>query len=327
MSDNTGISYADATWSPVTGCSSASAGCLNCWAKQFSRRFSKPGQWGEGWERGPRFRPEELEKPLHWRKPRRILTCSVGDLFHEDVYFGHVAAMFAVMASTPQHTYLVLTKRHERMAHFFEWLERTAANAQVLFLNDPLSWRRGQILAGAALRKSIKTRAATEIAEAGWPLSNVWLGCSVEDQAAADARLPILLELAARGWHTWASVEPLLGPVDLQLDAGCESGGPQGWIASPGPEWVVVGGEAGPGARPCRVEWVRDVVRQCREAGTACYVKQIGARPRANNVIGWNAHMEWNPDGYSPRLRSRSGADPDEWPPDLRVREFPEVKP
>lgn len=152
----------------------------------------------------------------------------------------------------------------------------------------------------------------------GVPLPNVWLGVSVEDQRTADERIPVLLSLPAS--VRWVSYEPALGPVNwqcigataLKRDAlrvnDSSWGRPERHL-----DWIVVGGESGPGARVCDLSWVRWTIEQCREAGTPAFVKQLGAVPRGG---AWNDLLQ---------LRHRKGGDPSEWPEDLRVREWPEV--
>lgn len=177
-----------------------------------------------------------------------------------------------------------------------------------------------------------------------WPLPNVWLGTSVEDQRWADVRIPELLATPAA--VRFVSCEPLLGPLDLEWCAGINAiardwaGGPGGGTGAPHPllNWVIVGGESGPGAGPCDVAWVRSVVSQCRAAGVAVFVKQLGAKPRNWCVAaGLDLGYDFLPD-FCDRwdsgegahcgdrcslLKSRKGGDMTEWPEDLKVREFP----
>lgn len=173
------------------------------------------------------------------------------------------------------------------------------------------------------------------------PLPNVWLGVSVENQAAADERIPHLLRTPAA--VRFLSCEPLLGPVDLRhirpaqkpeaamrpvtgevVEANCLSGDcitslGFGYSGGPTVSWVIVGGESGPGARPCNIEWVRSVVRQCQAAGVPVFVKQLGSQPE----FGAGECVRWADAGPTQRLRDKKGGDIAEWPADLRVREFP----
>jgi protein gp37 len=138
------------------------------------------------------------------------------------------------------------------------------------------------------------------------PLPNVWLGVSVEDQETADVRIPLLLQTPTA--VRWVSYEPALGSVDFRSLGLLKRTGA-------GLDWMVVGGESGPGARPFDLAWARQTIDQCREAGIAPFFKQTGSRP----IL----------DGEPLRLKDRKGGDMDEWPADLRVREYPRstVKP
>lgn len=318
------IEWTDVTWNPVRGCSRVSEGCRNCYAERQAARFSDPGQYAHGFvERtpgGPRWTgrvelvPEKLLEPLSWRKPRRVFVNSMSDLFHEAVPFEAIDRVFGVMALARQHTFQVLTKRPERMREF---------------LNGPMRADRWIALMEwmAEVKPDADIRDFGLRIEAGKLLaSNVWLGVSVEDQATADARIPVLLDTPAA--VRFVSYEPALGPIDLRavrISDGCAEDvlGDGEWrgepAAPPGIDWVIVGGESGPGARPCELAWIRSVARQCAEAKVACFVKQLGAHP----IEFWETEP-WEPNASGPFvLRDRKGGDPAEWPADLRVREFP----
>jgi protein gp37 len=256
--------------------------------------------------------PEALADPLGWRKPLRVFVNSMSDLFHEGVPFDYVDRVFAVMALTPRHTYQILTKRPERMA---EYLQRKTV--------DDFERQPGEHHPHSSYAAVIETLAENpklDFRPRGWPLPNVWLGTSVEDQKRADERIPHLLRCPAA--IRFLSVEPLLEAVDLDLGdietASGESGYRRDFI-----NWVIVGGESGPGARPCNVAWIRSIVEQCRAAGVACFVKQLGSNP------GWteyDANCTSMDTGRfvaaKPPLDSKGG-DIDEFPADLRVRQFP----
>jgi protein gp37 len=281
VSDNSGIEWTDATLNVVTGCESISSGCDLCYARTFAERWrGTPGHYFEnGFD--VILRPDRLDLPLRWRKPRNIFVNSMSDLFHKDVPDEYVAQVFAVMAATPHHTYQILTKRHGRMRSLLS---------------------RGTL--GAEGFPDMVEEAMVEFTHASldeWPLNNVHLGVSAEDQAAADLRVPALLETPAA--VRWVSAEPLLGPVDIaewlprkEVDDG---------LTVPTISWLVCGGESGRGARPMDEQWARDLVAQCQAAGIPAFVKQMGS--------AW---------AKSHGLRDKGG-DPETWAGDLRVRQMP----
>ena len=235
MSDHSAIEWTDATWGPVVGCTKVSAGCDNCYAERFVNRFAGTRPAFPHRFDVVTLRPQFLDLPLRWRKPRRIFVNSLADLFHDDVPDGYIARVWEIMAATPQHTYQILTKRHARM--------RT-----LLRSDDFLD--------------------IFELGGAEYPLPNVWLGVSIEDQRWADIRIPALLDTPAA--VRWVSAEPLLGPVNLYR-----------WLGRwPGPadtlDWVVAGGESGPGARPAHPDWFRSLREQCALSGVPFLFKQWG---------------------------------------------------
>lgn len=245
MSATSSIEWTEATWNPVTGCTKVSPGCDNCYAERITERFH-----GKGSFTIVRRDEGKLYLPLKWRKPRRIFVNSMSDLFHDDVPAGFIGRVFSVMAQTPQHTYQVLTKRHGRMRSL---------------LRDP------------------DFRSHTGVAVEDWPLANVWLGVSVEDQQWADTRIRHLVQTPAA--VRWLSCEPLLGPVDLRqwlggtvypsTAMGLGAGG-QTFMTGPGIDWVVVGGESGPGSRPMMPGWARSLRDQCTTADVPFFFKQWG---------------------------------------------------
>jgi protein gp37 len=272
--------YWDTQWNPVQGCTPASEGCAHCWARSMHERFhAEPFS-------DVRTLPDRLSKPLHWRKPRVVFVCNTSDLFHEAVPFEFIAAVFGVMAACPQHTFLTLTKRPERMREFFGWAHRPRGCDVDRFVQQE-AWSRVDGFPLHRIKGTFKEHA--------WPLPNVWLGVTVENQARANERIPLLLQTPAE--HRWVSAEPLLGGIDLE--------GAFTRLGFDGVDQVIVGGESG--HRPCNVEWIRSLRDQCRAAGVPCYVKQLGSW-----VVG---EHKLNP-------RHRSGANPSEWPEDLRVREL-----
>ncbi|SHW42905.1 bacteriophage protein gp37 [Mycobacteroides abscessus subsp. abscessus] len=252
MGDKTRIEWTDATWNPVTGCDKVSPGCDHCYAETFAERWR--GTRGHYFETGfdVQLRPDKLDLPLRWTKPRRIFVNSMSDLFHARVPDEYIARVFAVMALAPQHTFQVLTKRHGRMrsllssAYFLHAVSRVWAE-------PPTDW-------------TLPRDWSVPV----WPLPNVWLGVSAEDQKRADLRIPALLDTPAA--VRFVSAEPLLGPIDLHGDPiGKDS---VFWIGHL--DWVIVGGESGPGARPMHPDWARSMRDQCVAAGVPFLFKQWG---------------------------------------------------
>ncbi|WAA19776.1 hypothetical protein SEA_SHWETA_56 [Mycobacterium phage Shweta] len=251
MSDHTGIEWTDATWNPVTGCTEVSPGCDHCYAKTFAERFR--GTPGHYFERGfdVQLRYDKLLQPMRWRRPRRIFVNSMADLFHDQVPDEYIAKVFAVMAAARHHTFQVLTKRHGRMRSLLSseaFRDAVAEYAQQHA--DPT--RGGSIPTGPWDGPE------------WWPLWNVWLGVSTENQQWADVRIPALLDTPAA--VRFISAEPLLGPINLHRE----------WGYGPGIDWIIVGGESGPGARPMHPDWARALRDQRNTVGAAFLFKQWG---------------------------------------------------
>ena len=274
MSDRSKIEWTDATWNPVTGCTKVSPGCAYCYAEKITERR------GEDFSK-VMLHPERLEQPLHWRKPRMVFTCSMADLFHDDVPDWFIMEVFQVMASARQHTFQVLTKRPQRMV---AWMMGCSVPFPVPHLFP------------------------------AWPLPNVWLGVSVENQRWAAERILHLLDVPAR--VRFLSCEPLLGPLNLRT-----------WL--PHLQWVIVGGESGgpvlrrlvkpcicraseptnrhepgsdarwPGASICQdcngtgwepkaaaLSWVQSIRIQCQESCAPFFFKQWGGpRPTSGGRL------------------------------------------
>ena len=296
--NKTKIEYLTHTWNPIAmRCSKVSAGCDNCWHLRMCKRHAGNGKLSPDVRAAkgggpPILLASELEAPLRQRKPARIGVQFMGDLFHEDVPFEFIDKVFAVMALCPQHTFQVLTKRSCRMRDYSSGRptaldHRNAAVFARLFelaeeynrVPDEAAWREAYERGWSKLR---------------WPPPNVWLGTSVENQAAVH-RIEHLVRCPAA--VRFLSLEPLLGEVDLSEhleEAGYESGGRQGWVTTgDGINWVIVGGESGPGARPCKPDWVRSIRDQCKAAGVPFWFK------------GWG---EWAPeDALTSAITPKSG--------------------
>lgn len=251
-----------------------SEGCRNCYAERVAARFSGPEQpysglailkdKGPQWTGEVRFMRERLEDPLHRRKPRMIFVNSMSDLFHEKVPASWIADIFSIIETTPHHTYQILTKRPWAM---LAWIKKFDA------------WLR---------------YAANSSFAARFP--HVWLGVSVEDQGTANERVPALMETPAA--VRWISYEPALGPVQFirWIDPMSDA------IPRPLINWIVCGGESGPGARPMSTEWASSVLRLCqRTYSTKFFMKQLGGWPDKRGNLS-------------------------DFPEELRVREYPECR-
>ncbi len=323
MADNSKIEWTDATWNPIRArakedmmirghevlegtwgyhCERISPGCKNCYASTMNGRMLPA--WGTGLdytvpnrEKVEIFLDEaELLKPLKWKKPRRIFVESMSDWCADFVTDQMRDRIMAVAALCPQHTFLFLTKRAGRCDSYF----RTEGR---------LEWIRD-----AQGRMAFPGSQLTTL-----PVNNVYLGFSAENQECFDDRWGNMRRLAAEGWKVWCSAEPLLGSIDMLWALQ--------YITSPRPHqerlrWVIVGGESGHGARPCNVDWIRSIVRQCRDAGIPAFVKQMGAKPEEEVTAPRDGH-KWM---RRVVLKDRKGSDMDEWTEDLRVRQFPEVR-
>jgi protein gp37 len=273
MADGTAIEWTDATWNVVNGCSVISPGCTNCYAMRLAgtrlkHHPSRAGltvdtKAGPVWNGQVRFNDAVMRQPLQWKRPRRIFVCAHGDLFHDAVPDAVIDQVFAVMALAPQHQFQVLTKRAQRMRDYLTGLPQRIAD-----------WACDSGLDFVDL-----------------PLANVWLGVSVEDQVRADERVPLLLDTPAA--VRWLSCEPLLGPVDLRTielrpfgqrptDLSRRLGDYVqplcgNFTDSPKIDWVVAGGESGPGARPMHPDWARALRDQCAAAQVPFLFKQWGS--------------------------------------------------
>jgi protein gp37 len=281
------------------------------------------------WTGEVRFVEEALTLPLRWRQPCRIFVNSMSDLFHEKVPDEWIDRIFAVMALAP-HTFQVLTKRPERMRAYMLAPDRKRLIAETVM--DLSELRARQAGTYKARIKHDDFRAAFK---GPGPVPNVWLGVSVEDQGTARERWACLRDTPAA--LRWISYEPALAGVDF-IGAGILPNALERFVdrgTGPYADWLVGGGESGPGARPFDLAWARSVVAQGQAAGVPVFVKQLGAHPHneapSGRMFCWAARGLWQKSGgcgaeswsRSLVLRDRKGGDWSEWPEDLRVREFP----
>ena len=327
MSDKSKIPWTDATWNPVVGCTKVSAGCANCYAEKMAYRLACMGQKkyqavistdGGPWNGEIYYDESVLDKPLHWKKPRRIFVCSMGDLCHTNVPFEFIDKVVARVALCPQHDFQFLTKRPDRMLEYFNavlthkvYCENTTneGNTRTRIRHEALE----------ILHKRQQTcKKAYNMWDGRWPLRNLWLGTSISTQADADENIPHLLPIPAT--VRFVSAEPLLGPIDLtdvheKIGLSCDVINDatedaakfnrvygkhldKPYVPDPTVNWLIIGCESGKNRRPCKIEWVRDLVNQCDAAGVAVYIKQLDINGKANK-------------------------NPAEWPPDLRRQEYP----
>jgi len=277
------------SWNPVVGCTPVSPGCKNCYAKALhDQRHVAHILQKEVWDcyaqpfETVQLMEKRLERPLHWRKPRRVFVNSMSDLFHEDVPFEFLDRVFAVMALAQQHTFMILTKRPERMREYVMGVQ-----------GEPIDTPRD-----FAIFDAWRAVHGDHYGQRLWPLPNLWLGVTAENQEQADARIPVLLEAPAA--KRFVSIEPMLGPVDLTAFFGGDNGGfvcpncgvweaterycatcdtdiwdVEGYV-KPSLDWVICGGESGRNARPMHPDWARSLRDQCEAAGVPFFHKQNG---------------------------------------------------
>lgn len=347
---STGIQWTDETWNPTRGCSRVSKGCENCYAEVVAARFSGKGQAYEGlarrtskvearWTGKVVMVEKVLNWPLGWKgsaqaraegRRSRIFVDSMSDLFHKELEDHEIAQVFAVMAAAHTHDFQILTKRPERQRELLsseEFRENVA-----MFLDGIIDER-----VDPTYRLTTDLRAmAPDVMDEGWPLRNVWLGTSVENQEVADERIPLLLQTPAA--VRFLSCEPLLGPVDLAIYL--EEEGYVGTEYVPPLDWIICGGESGSHARSCDVSWIRSIASQCAENRVPCFVKQMGKWINGDHS-GFTVNRWLLDDGrvFVPPLLELNRRRPTnaiafgncdthggnwiEWPKDLCVREFP----
>lgn len=327
MGQKSTIEWTDVSWNCVRGCSRISEGCRNCYAERIAARFSDPGpfatfaerkytlktggsksNWEPHWTGKVELIESKLDEPLHWKKPRRIFVNSMSDLFHEALSDSNLLGIFTVMGNShiatgnkTTHQFQILTKRADRMQKFCSRLRWKTGLAFAEIAGRTQILNNMPYLEGYDPWVSMKNGGPEPPKELqqGWMPPQIWLGVSVENQATADERIPLLIQTPA-AVH-FVSYEPALGAVDFEqfpmktLDGG----------ENPGIDWVIVGGESGPGARPFDLQWAREVIEQCKGAGVACFYKQGGL----SNAC----------------VHDRKGGHLECFPDDLKVREFPDA--
>ena len=346
---STKISWTDETWNPIIGCSKISEGCANCYAEKMAARLAnmdKPG-YCDGivelneerdlfipkWTGVTILRLGTLEQPLHWKKPRNIFICSMGDLFHENISLENILNVLAIILLCPQHKFLILTKRPQIMAEVMKNIindsnkNRYLNEEEFIMSHLRIDVEQKYLRAANNYWKFKYNQIGRGICDSPvpYPYPNLYLGVSVENQKAADERIPILLQIPAA--KRFISIEPCLGDINLEQvvqrcagEKGCEYVGvakifnnPRkiGGICCPNCgknhtfvcdlmlgkiSQIIIGCESGQKRRPCKIEWVRSIVQQCQAAGVKVFVKQLDINGRVSH-------------------------DMNEWPEDLRIQE------
>jgi len=287
------IPWTEQTWNPVSGCTKISAGCLNCYAERMAKRLQAMGQERYRNEFKVTLHREALDEPFHWKKPRKIFVCSMGDLFHEKVPFDFIDRVMAVITLCHWHTFQILTKREKTMFEYFNqpdlWTYHVP-NAMNEFwrhkgIREPLLdyiYFNGAESIGGHPGRECKLEANTEIIHN--PLPNIWLGVSVENEKNLH-RLNDLIQIPTT--LRVVSLEPLLS--DIYISDYLK------YL-----QWVIIGAESigGHPGRECKLEWVRDLVGQCNAASVPVFIKQLHIGGKLNKNIN-------------------------EWPKDLQLQEWP----
>lgn len=263
MSQNSAIEWTEATWNPTTGCTKVSPACAHCYIER-TPPFRMRGRTFVKGHITIELHPDRLDTPLKRRKPTVYFVNSLSDLFHEDIPDAFIDRVFAVMALTPQHTYQVLTKRPERMR---DYLRDPARHHDVTMAMQGLSDMGGV----ADLLPAGRSFPRWPLV---WPMSNVWLGVSVENQHFADTRIPLLLDTPAA--VRFLSCEPLLGPVSLYRHVHHETSGSSADWRDRRLGWVIAGGESGPTSRPSNPDWFRSLRDECQRYNVPFFFKQWG---------------------------------------------------
>ena len=318
------IDWTDVTWNVTAGCRKVSEGCRNCWAIRTVPRLAGNGVKGYeqitnskeqitnksgkakkllNWSGKIELLEHNLQKPFKYgKKPKRVFVNSMSDLFHEDVPFDFVDKVMAVISLFSQHTFMILTKRPERMKEYFEKLFADYTPDEIMEKLTSL-YSDENFLGKDKPFPAMEDEAecfAHNYAMVHGILSNLWLGVSVEDQKTADERIPVLLQIPAA--KHFISLEPMLGAVDLSKYLGfdatitchekitedvgkaiiemCNKAGAKKLL-----DWVIVGGESGAGARPMHPEWVRSIKDQCTMSNVQFYFKQWGAYSMLNDKV------------------------------------------
>lgn len=317
MADKSGIGWTDATLNVITGCTRVSNGCTNCYAEKLSWRLQdnpktkyyqgtvrKTSKGQVLWTGQINLVPEKLTQPLRWKRPRMIFTNSMSDLFHDGVPDDFLDALFGIMWITPYHIYQNLTKRPKRMK---EYISNRLSNPTRWKIRILDAWEKYNV---EHHKKDIELELKIAISNEAYLHNDltislnlpqhIGIGISCEDQATADKRIPILTSTPAQ--FRFLSIEPLLENINFPIYHPCI-------------HHILVGGESGINARDCYLDWIRNIVNQSRYFSIPVFVKQLGTKSMMKSTL-IETMIQFN-------TKDKKGANIDEFPPDLQIREFP----
>jgi protein gp37 len=297
---NSKIEWCDHTFNPWWGCAKVPGhpGCAHCYAEAFAKRTGRV-KWGKG-EKRALMSEKYWKQPLQWDRDAaaagtraRVFCASMADIFDAEVDDAWRLALFGIICATRNLDWLLLTKRPDNAARFYEQHIFTNSKGQTM----PLPLRHGYIRDF---------------------LPNIRFGVSISDQKTADIYLPAMNSVNATGY--FVSYEPAIGPVDFEMLIP--------WVKM---DWIIVGGESGPGARPFNIAWAEQTISQCKGQGIACFVKQLGSKPVY--ALPHNEELpdqQFDDEGSSAwftleMIKDKKGGDMSEWPEDLRIRQFPSI--
>jgi protein gp37 len=310
MAVKSSIEWTDSTWNAIRGCTPVSPGCKNCYASSVAKRFSGPGLPYEGlvrinaagertddWNGTIKFVEKHLLDPLKWKTPKRIFVNSMSDLFHENVSDEVRDKIFAVMALCPQHTFQILTKRPQAMLNYVLLAEERVREIVAFYSDTWGAHKQAEALGGKWISPQRDSMGRVELEgyfdciEFKWPMSHVMLGASAENQKYYDERIEDLRIIHDAKWTTFLSLEPLLGPINVEYSPSYYPDGPpmccngtdcgcRGLPVEPpmvyAADWVIVGGESGHDARPMQSSWASDIQRACARWNIPYFFKQQG---------------------------------------------------
>jgi len=357
----TKIQWTDNTFNPWRGCAKVHTGCANCYAEREAKRFpSNRGIWGVN---GTRVLASEAkwDEPFRWNRAAekagentRVFCASLADIFEDwagqlqnvkgqPLWFhslepaggfsGKLLRSHSVpvnkagsLIPNPHESFQPTTLDAVR-ADLFDLIDRTPfITWQILTKRPENIWRMWPLPVYVDLYPELRKQAERPGASPVVLRKNVHLLYSASDQQTLDSGVSDIIGCGDLAPVIGLSLEPLIGPIVIPPELlrpiqGTSQHGRR-FI-----DWVIVGGESGHHARECNAAWILSIVEQCKSAGVACFVKQLGEKPRHGNLRGWPKHVTVMSNGAQELLglRDKKGGDPDEWPVDLRVREFPEV--